>query len=175
MNKQISIKTLRDYQGYRITKSIADDYMESLMTHILYVREAGHQIGVPLSQILIHDRSKFDMEEFPYYARNFFGDKKDPVGFSQAWLHHIHNNPHHWNHWIINNQAPQEMPRHYALEMVADWMGAGKAYQNSWDMTDWLMQSKPTISLHPKTATYVDGILTSLGYRDLPAFNVIEG
>lgn len=45
--------------------------------------------------------------------------------FNIAWLHHIHNNPHHWNHWIIQNDTDGveviRMPEKYAKEMVADW------------------------------------------------------
>lgn len=57
-----------------------------------------------------------------------------------------------------------EMPEKYALEMVADWMGAGRIYQDSWDMTDWLLSHIPRISLHPNTAAFVKSVLQDLNY-----------
>lgn len=60
-----------------------------------------------------------------------------------------------------------EMPRCYALEMVADWMGSSMAYTGSWDMADWLEKNMPRIRLHTKTAAYVREVLDSLGYADI--------
>lgn len=157
---------------FGLTWTQVREYLESLNKHIYHVREAGMRIGVPLEQIIAHDASKFSMREFPYYARHFFGDKGDEVGFSKAWLHHMHRNEHHWQHWIHLDSYKGEgtvggcmcMPQNYSLEMVADWMGASMAYQNTWDMTKWLTASMPGIRLHPDTASYVRGILGNLGY-----------
>ena len=60
-----------------------------------------------------------------------------------------------------------EMPQRYALEMVADWMGASYAYTNSWDMADWLTKNMPRIRVHSKTAAYLRGVLDTLGYADI--------
>jgi hypothetical protein len=51
--------------------------------------------------------------------------------------------------------------------MIADWMGASRAYQGSYDMTDWLMRSVPTITLHSRTAHYVKSVLVSRGYGEV--------
>jgi hypothetical protein len=58
------------------------------------------------------------------------------------------------------------MPSMYALEMIADWMGASMAYTGSWDMTDWLYKNMPNIRLHSFTAKYVREVLDMLGYAD---------
>lgn len=152
-----------------------EDYAVSLLKHIEAVREAGKQLGVSLAQLLSHDRSKYDVEEFPHYARLNHGDAGDPDGFARAWLHHIHHNPHHWQHWIfpdyywlkgstIEEGGIMEMPENYALEMVADWMGSSFVYTGSWNMTDWLKKNQYKIVLHSNTTAYVRGVLESLDY-----------
>jgi hypothetical protein len=148
--------------------------------HIGYVKMAALTLGIDKHLIEDHDLSKFSEEEFPYYARNFYGDKGDPDGWSRAWLHHIHANPHHWQHWIYPDgftpkgssviQGVVEMPERYVWEMVADWMGAGAAYSKppgSMDMRQWLAKTMQTITVHPKTAGLLAEILCDLGYCDL--------
>lgn len=169
-------KYLEQYMILDVEKKWLEDFDESLRKHIFYVREAGKQIGVSLLQLEMHDLSKYSMEEFPYYARQFHGDKADPDGFARAWLHHIHNNPHHWQHWIFPDgftpkgsnieNGVAEMPYHYALEMIADWMGASYVYTGSWDMQEWLFKNIPRIILHSDTAEYVRQTLDMLGYAD---------
>lgn len=149
---------------------------ESVHKHIFYVRQAGEKIGVPSAQLEIHDLSKFTIQEFPHYARSFHGDRGDPNGFAGAWLHHIHHNPHHWQHWIYpDGFTPKgskvengvvKMPPNYALEMIADWMGASYVYTGSWDMQKWLWDNIPRIILHSDTAEYVRQTLDMLGYAD---------
>lgn len=49
--------------------------------------------------------------------------------FNEAWLHHIHANPHHWQHWLLQQDDGKLIvlePTNAALnEMIADWIGAG--------------------------------------------------
>lgn len=47
--------------------------------------------------------------------------------------------------------GPMPMPERYVREMVADWMGASRAYTGSWDMVDWLEKNLPRMDLHPVT------------------------
>lgn len=56
---------------------------------------------------------------------------------------------------------PLEMPRKYAREMVADWMGASRGYTGSWDMEKWLDKNWPRISenLHPHTRVFVGNLV----------------
>lgn len=157
--------------------NVALPFAESLRAHIRFVQEAGRRIGVPERQLMIHDDSKWSSWEFPHYARNFFGDKKDPEGFAVAWLHHQNFNPHHWEYWITRSDHSRggsraedgclPMPRSYALEMVADWMGASMAYTGSWDMRDWLAKNLPRIRIHSAAALYLHEILTAHGYKDV--------
>lgn len=165
------------FEQYDITPAIAEKFLASLCEHIQNVREAGEKIGVVKRQLQFHDLSKFSLEEFPYYARNFFGDKANPDGFARAWLHHIHCNEHHWQHWIFpDGYMPKdsnvengvvEIPQHYALEMVADWMGASKTYTGSDDMSQWLYSNIPKITVHSRSAEFLRGLLDMMGYADV--------
>ena len=89
-------------------------------------------------QGIVHDLSKFSPTEFLPSARFFQGDKspieaqKAAEGYSVAWLHHKGHNKHHWEWWtdfgergeIIANKIPSD----YVIEMICDWIGAGKVY-----------------------------------------------
>ncbi|MBP8002510.1 MAG: hypothetical protein KA314_24610 [Chloroflexi bacterium] len=163
------------WEHYGITEEIAAAYLASLHQHLAAVREAGLKLGVPLAQLDVHDQSKFSLEEFPHYARNFFGDKGDPDGWAAAWLHHIHHNPHHWQHWLFADgysllgsaleNGVIRMPHSFLLEMVADWMGAAYAYHGSWDMSQWLTKNLGRIRLHSQSLAELRGILAGLGYE----------
>lgn len=153
-------------------------YRKSVKEHIHNVGEAGKEIGVLFSQLSVHDRSKFTVAEFMPYAKYFFydnGERKplevrktqDQTAFKYAWLHHLHHNPHHWEHWIIAGSkygVVLEMPENFALEMIADWMGASKTYTGSWDMSDWLIDNLASIIVHAATADYLRDVLRTLGY-----------
>lgn len=172
-----------------LAKETATAYVESLIQHITLVREAGEKLGVEPELLIVHDRSKFDHEEFPHYANRFHvGIGESPLdaankagnvsdNFARAWLHHIHHNPHHWQHWMFaDGFTPKgssvengivQMPGNYALEMIADWMGASMVYTGDWDMREWLLKNVGRIRLHSRTAAYVGEVLAWLGYEDV--------
>jgi hypothetical protein len=158
-------------------------FYESLIEHKRFVLEAGIMIGgIPIESLFNHDASKFWPEEFPAYARQFFGPKDDPDGFARAWLHHMNHNPHHWQYWIFpDGHTPHgssvfegrvEMPEVYIREMIADWMGASRAYTQSWDLTEWLNKNLPKVKkgLHPYSVGRLELTLKGLGYPDEVVF-----
>lgn len=163
-------------ETYGVPEDVAVAYVDSLRAHIRYVQEAGLKLGLYEEELASHDESKWSLSEFPGYALHFHGGGA-PDRFAKAWLHHIHHNPHHWQHWIFpDGFAPKGskvengcvvMPMHYALEMVADWMGASMAYTGSWDMTNWLRENIPRIRVHSETAAYLRQVLGSIGYVDV--------
>ena len=91
-----------------------------------------------LCQGLTHDLSKFSLIEFGSSAKYFQGDKspieaeKECCGYSLAWQHHMGHNPHHWEYWIDYGEngeiIAQKIPWKYVIEMICDWIGAGKVY-----------------------------------------------
>lgn len=85
----------------------------------------------------LHDHSKVSEEEYNAYDEYFYKGGQDSFEgkrkFDQAWLHHIHNNPHHWQYWVLihddgpidapngNKLMALDMPDEYILEMICDW------------------------------------------------------
>jgi len=75
--------------------------------------------------------------------------------FDNAWLHHIHYGPHHWEYWILRGE-PLEMPDRYRREMLADWRGAGLAINGFDDSAEFYKKKRDKIILHPSTREWVD-------------------
>lgn len=147
-----------------LSEQVALSYADSLRRHIDEVQKAGYDLGVPDEQLEVHDLSKWSDEEFPAYAMNFHGGGA-PDPFSLAWLHHIHHNPHHWQFFLFPDRYTPEgstvengcvyMPEQYALEMIADWIGASIVYSGTADMSKWLSKNWSRIRLHSKTQSYI--------------------
>lgn len=115
-----------------------------------------------------HDQSKYLPEEYDAYDAYFYGGNKSHKvvsDFNLAWLHHIHQNPHHWQHWVlIHDDEPEEileMPKEYVIEMIADWWSFGHKSGNLKDIFDWYEQHKD-MKLHPKTRKLVEDILGNI-------------
>ena len=161
-------------------------YEEYLRGHIENVNKAaqwigdniGDAVGLDKGQMVefmvnasYHDDSKRSLTEYGPYDAYFYGEK-DEDAFNRAWLHHIHENPHHWQHWLLMNDdgkyrdpdkvIPLEMPRVYALEMVADWWSFSWRSGNLMEMFDWYEEHKDNIILHPNTRRYVEDVLAEI-------------
>lgn len=52
-----------------------------------------------------------------------------------------------------------EMPEVYVREMIADWVGAGRAIAGQKDPRDWYDKNKHSIVLHPRTSELVEKLL----------------
>ena len=89
-----------------------------------------------------------------------------------ALVQGIHNNPHHWQHWIVveddtGEDVALEMPTKYAIEMVCDWWSfSWNTYSNiTQDPTsllrvcNWYKCRKNCIKLHDNTRKYVVSLL----------------
>ncbi|MFA5525633.1 MAG: DUF5662 family protein [Acholeplasmataceae bacterium] len=55
------------------------------------------------------------------------------------------------------------MPRRYVLEMVADWVGAGRAITGKRDAAGWYAAHREHIHLHPETRRLVEMLLKEVG------------
>lgn len=142
-------------------------HLTQILRHKWYVFIAGWRLKVPLWRLLTHDLSKFSPAEFGAYARQFHGDKGDPMGFAHAWLHHQHHNAHHWEYWIgssAHNKSPLldgiddghvlPMPESAVREMVADWLAAGKVYNGAWPDPNhwtWFKENRHKMQMHLTT------------------------
>jgi len=126
---------------------------------------------------LVHDMSKLWPSEFIPYARYFYGDypkyksgvttryphlfKEDiDMRFDKAWLKHIHRNPHHWQHWILQeDDGPQKLiliPPKILIEMVCDWRGAGMAINGKDNTAEWYQKNKDKIMLKRINRKFVE-------------------
>jgi hypothetical protein len=136
-------------------------------------------------QGLLHDLSKFGITEFASSAKHFQGNRspieaeKEEIGYSKAWLHHKGHNKHHWEYWtdftddgvIIANK----MPANYVIEMVCDWIGAGKVYNKDKWTTDSPMihyiKMRPGRYFHPDTDALILDCLNIIKHEGLVAYH----
>jgi hypothetical protein len=141
-------------------------YFSDVARHKWFVFRAGLKTGAPLWRLLIHDWSKLTPVEWGPYVRTFYaGDLVRPGEFDRAWLHHQHRNPHHWQHWLLRlDDGPTEalrMPVPLVREMVADWMGAGRAITGRWGVADWYEANRDRIVLHPEVRVQVENLVAN--------------
>jgi hypothetical protein len=146
-------------------------YFQYVFRHKWYVFVECCKYGL-FWQGLVHDWSKFLPDEFVPYADYFYGgdNRKDrfytpsdgSTEFNYAWLLHQHRNPHHWQHWLLQEddggKYALEMPLKYATEMVCDWRGAGRASGYN-DTPAWYLRNKNKIIMNQFTRNYVEALL----------------
>lgn len=81
-------------------------------------------------QISHHDESKYDDEEWNAYLDWFYPEKgkednKDEYAYDCAWVHHWHNNPHHYQYWLCIDDdgtvRPIDIPLNCIIEALCDW------------------------------------------------------
>ncbi len=181
-DQRINRETITAVEMLGIPEAAAQAYYERLIDHIAFVQEAGALAGITAPKLDRHDASKFTVFEFPGYAYHF-NVKLDYLIFAPAWLNHIHNNDHHWQYWlfadgwapegspIINGALP--MPDYAIDEMIADWQGASRAHNGTWDVSLWLAKAGSRIRLHPETAVIVRDRLTDQLKVDREIANLI--
>lgn len=120
-----------------------------------------------------HDASKSDPEEYGAYDAYFYGNRSYEVvrNFERAWLRHIHNNPHHWQHWILNNDDPGEgmvildMDYTYIIEMICDWWAFSWKDGNLREIFSWYNERKDYMKLSEKTRKTVNDILDKISKK----------
>lgn len=118
MNKQADLNDKLDY-GWYVTK------------HKANIISPMMQMGLPLTQALKHDLSKFTPSEFGPYSKWFnsphgLKGNRDPElhkQWRQAVELHYSRNPHHWKK---RGQDWTKTPLKYREESVADWYSVGK-------------------------------------------------
>lgn len=118
-----------------------------------------------INNLRSHDRSKFDANEFWYYAARFFpiegsnpNSQKVKDKFELAWLHHVHNNAHHPAHWALADDGELkilDMPDIYIIEMLCDWMAMSK-YYNSTTLEYWNSESASKLPMSDITISKIN-------------------
>lgn len=112
------------------------NHLKTICKHKAVVFHECRKCGI-IWQGITHDLSKFGITEFFSSARYFQGDsspidaEKKEKGYSLAWHHHKGHNPHHWEYWTDFHNGKVtcvKIPYKYVVEMICDWIGAGKTY-----------------------------------------------
>ena len=126
-----------------------------------------------------HDKSKYkkipDVEnyydlacEWDAYNDYFYGEKTPEVesAFNKAWLAHIHANPHHWQHWLLQHDdeglEALEMPYVFIIEMIMDWWSFSWKSDKLDEIFDWYNKHKSGIIFNSKTREVVESILDKI-------------
>ena len=166
----------------RIKMSV--EYSDHLCTHKHFVTAAFNWIKENLPELIIpmdgvdyelniryHDFSKSSPEEYDaydrYYSNNKINAKAVVDAFNKARLHHIRNNPHHYEYWaMIDNRSGQiitiDMPYQYIVEMVCDWWSFGFRNNNLYEVFLWYEKHKGSMKLSVNTRATVEGILSEI-------------
>lgn len=144
--------------------SKAFEWINSNMHEFIYPDETQLR-----NQIAMHDASKFSPEEYDAYDAYFYGANKTFMlveNFNKAWLHHIHNNPHHWQHWVLLQDEGTvvcvDMPMNYIVEMICDWWSFSWTDGNLFEIFDWYEDNKKNMELSDLTRTIVETILNQM-------------
>lgn len=143
--------------------------------HKYWVCHYCFKLGIPWRGIT-HDLSKFSPIEFWEGVKYYQGDRspidacKEEHGWSKAWMHHKGRNSHHYEYWIDdldNGGKPLRMPFECVLEMLADYLGAGRAYYGK-DFTYqkeyewWVFKRHKPIFMETRTEAFVEWAMWQL-------------
>lgn len=166
-----------------ITDKMIDEYDEYLHKHINAVKTAFDWLVTNLPELfkdydadvlgsimISHDASKWDDEEYFAYCEYFYGEHKDESwvqeDFDFAWLHHQHNNPHHWQHWLLReddgNTKALEMEYINVVEMICDHWAFSWVKGDLFEIFNWYAQNKEKMILHPNTQELYESILDKI-------------
>lgn len=153
------------------------EYDQYLKKHISNVKEAFQWLlfrvdifdkeTMTNAAVLIdnHDSSKWNNEEYDAYDQYFYGKVNNKVlrNFDQAWLHHIHQNPHHWQYWILHEDEGRtkalEIPDEYIIEMICDWWSFSFEKGDLFEIFSWYEEHKKHMILNDISKSQIEGIL----------------
>lgn len=192
------------------------EYDQYLAEHIGNVDVGLHWMmdNLPLNQeqmnaiqeatLSAHDESKFSVEEYDAYDQYFYGGNPSfdvKQAFDRAWLHHIHCNPHHWQHWVLLEDDPKtdlalqlakvgtgehralldimpikliRIPLPEIFEMIADWWTFSWKDGNLFEIFTWYGEHRGKQFMHPKSREIVEDILQKM-WRVLVMDEVLKG
>lgn len=147
-------------------------HLKTVIVHKYWVFKYACILGIPWRG-LKHDMSKFSPVEFWESVRYWDGKsspipkcKKD-IGYSRAWQHHKGHNTHHYEYWVDyldDGGKPIKMPWKDLLELVADWLGAGRAYEKGKftlaGEKDYVLKKLKTAKIHSDTKKTIEYLFT---------------
>lgn len=157
-------------------------HLKTVCTHKWWVFYYASRVGIP-GRGFIHDFSKFHPVEFFESVKYYTGTRspidacKEVNGVSKAWLHHKGKNSHHYEYHqddFDNGGKPLCMPYKDTIEMLCDFLAAGRAYSGK-DFTYakehdwWLNKSKKPLAMHPVQKKFISkALLLASVIEDIP-------
>jgi len=158
----------------KTTIANAVHHFNKICTHKYWVAKYCFKCGL-YWQGITHDLSKFSPTEFWESVKYYRGDSspinaaKADKGYSLAWQHHKGRNPHHYEYWTDNYDKGTtciRMPYKYVIELICDWIGAGRAYQGkNFTYTGeykYVQNKLETAKMHQDTKYFIDFIFENL-------------
>lgn len=115
-----------------------------------------------------HDQSKYEPDEYSAYDQYFYGAHRTKDDFDNAWLLHIHRNPHHWQHWVLINDDLElgtralDIPYRYVIEMICDWWSFSFDKGYLYEIFNWYDAHKDYMILSNHTRELVEEILAKI-------------
>lgn len=138
-----------------------------IIKHKYWVAHYCFQLGL-YWQGIVHDWSKFSYTEFSRSIKYWddaispLANEKNIHGYSETFLHHRGRNPHHYEYWVHSldeGGVPAKMPRKYALELVCDYLAAGRTYNKDFtygsEYNWWIKFLSSPRAIHPETKDFV--------------------
>lgn len=161
-------------------------HWNTVSKHRKWVRHYCFKMGL-YWQGLTHDLSKYHPVEFLESVKYYQGTRspidacKEANGYSMAWFHHRGRNKHHHEYWIDNFDKGMTfniMPYKYFVEMLCDYLGAGRAYMGRnfsyVKEREWWQGKRETIAMHPKQIEMLDAIFDRLADKEAQGYDPME-
>lgn len=159
----------------KITIKNTFKHLGKILKHKYWVFYYCCKAGIPWRGIK-HDMSKFSPTEFWESVRYYQGNRspidacKEDKGVSKAWMHHKGRNSHHYEYWIDNFDNGGKaliMPFEDVLEMLCDYLGAGRAYMGKQfsyraEYHWWVEKQKKPLKMHPVVEWFITTVLSDM-------------
>ena len=170
-----------------IRRNAAMSFWQRLFGHIWMILRHKYWVfhyaclaGIPW-QGFMHDWSKFSRMEFVESVR-YYNGIGSPIwlckvlnhGMSYAWIHHHGRNLHHYEAWqddFDHGAHPVDMPYRYAVEMLCDFLAAGRAYgrdqftfasEYAW----WQRKKQNGVAMTEHMQQFVEAVLSRLAQQE---------
>lgn len=161
-------------------------HWKTVAKHRKWVRRYCFKMGL-YWQGLTHDISKYHPIEFFESVKYYQGTRspidacKEANGYSMAWFHHRGNNKHHHEYWVDNFDKGMTfniMPYKYFVEMLCDYLGAGRAYMGRnfsyVKEREWWQGKRETIAMHPMQIAMLDDIFDNFANEESLGYDPME-
>lgn len=159
-------RKIKQYKKYlkKHNNNIQKAYKELVHNPNIYLIIDKEVLDKLYQRVLIHDKSKYSIEEFDAYRKNYFPinnrEKEENIeNFKLALEHHWRNNPHHWefrqDKQYFNIYNDEEVVN--VLENIVDWLAMGYQYKDT--PQEYYEQNKDKIILCDRERAFLEHIL----------------